>query len=99
MHFGSPTPVFYEILLVVFLTGVLAALGLNAAISFVLGFIASYVLFIGSVSGFKDSSAIAMAAGLGVLVMMPTFVGLGVSAILGYFMHRHHKRKNEGATK
>jgi len=99
MHFGSPTPAFYEILFVVFLTGVLAALGLNAAISFILGFIASYVLFIGSMSGFKDSSAIAMAAGWGVLVMMPTSAGLGVSAILGYFINRHHKRKNEDAPK
>jgi hypothetical protein len=99
MHFGSPTPVFYEILFVVFLTGALAAIGLNAAIAFALGFIASYVLFIGSVSGFKDSSAIAMAAGWGILVMMPTSAGLGVSAILGYFMHRRHKRKNEGTTK
>jgi hypothetical protein len=98
MAFGTATPVFYGILVVVFLTGLASALGLNVVVSFVLGFIVSYLLFIGSVSGFRDSSAIALAAGWGVLVMMPAGAGLAISALAGYFIHRLGTRKNKDDT-
>jgi hypothetical protein len=98
MHFGTATPVFFVIVGVVLLTGVAAAVGLNAIAAFVLGFFASYILFISTVIGFRDSSSVAIAAGWGVLAMMPAATGLVASAFVGHLIYRHRSR-NKGKFK
>jgi cation transport ATPase len=69
--------------LILVLTVVAVALGLNTFAVASLSLIGSYVWFISSAGGFKTSESFAMAAGFGLMFMMPTAVGIGVAVLLG----------------
>lgn len=62
LNFGTPTPVFYQIVLVLSVAMGGAAFGLGAIRLFFASTAISYVLFIASVGGFKSSEAFAMGA-------------------------------------
>lgn len=83
MSFGTPTPVFYQIVSVLVLALVVTALGFNAFLAFFLSLFTAYILFIASLGGFSRSDHFAMAAGWGILVMIPTSVGCALAAGAG----------------
>jgi hypothetical protein len=73
-------------------TLVVVTLGLNAVVAAVLSFIASYSWFIVAAGGLKTSESFAMAAGFGLMFMMPTSVGIGVAVLFGRLL-LHFLRK------
>lgn len=99
MYFqGTPTPVFYEIVLVLIITMVIVAIGLNALLAFILSMLVSYALFIAAVGGFKSSEAFVMGAGWGILIMIPVFFGAAIAAAVGALLRgalNRRKKKSE----
>jgi predicted Na+-dependent transporter len=87
MQFGTATPVFFAIVAMVLFALVAAATGANVISVFFVALLTSYVLFIASVGGFANADAFGMAAGVGVLVMIPTAVGLVVAIFIGWVVH------------
>lgn len=83
MTFGTPTPVFYQIVSVLVLALIVTALGLNAFLAFILSLFTAYILFIASLGGFSRSDYFAMAAGWGILVMIPTSFGCALAVGAG----------------
>jgi hypothetical protein len=96
---GTATPVFFVILFIVLVAGVTAAFGVNAIKAFVFGVVSSYLAFIGAVSEFKDSSSIAMAAGIGLLALMPAASALVVTTYIGHLVHRRLQKGTGGKAK
>jgi hypothetical protein len=83
LNFGTPTPVFYQIVFVLFVAMGGAAYGVGAIRLFFASTAISYVLFIASVGGFKSSEAFAMGAGWGVLIMMLVVPSALIAVLVG----------------
>ena len=83
MNFGTPTPVFYQIVFVLFIAMGGAAYGVGAIRLFFASTLISYVLFIAYVGGFESSEAFAMGAGWGILIMMLVVPGALVAVLVG----------------
>jgi hypothetical protein len=86
---GTATPAFFAILFIVVASGVAAAAGASAIKAFVVGLAASYLVFIGMVSRFDDSSSIALAAGIGLLALIPAASGLVIATYIGHLVHQY----------
>jgi hypothetical protein len=88
MNFGTPTPAFYQIVSVLALAFVVTTLGFNAFLAFFLGLFTAYILFIASLGGFSRSNHFAMAAGWGILVMIPTSFGCALAVGAGALVRK-----------
>ncbi len=98
MHFGTPTPVFYQIVSVLVLALIVTTLGVNAFLAFIFSLFTAYILFIASLGGFTRSDHFAMAAGWGILVMIPTSAGCALAVVAGALARKVWKgRRSAGS--
>lgn len=100
MNFGTPTPAFYLIVAALLVALIAGACGVRPVIVFLASLFGTYFLFIAAVGGFARSDHFAMAAGVGVLIMIPTSVACAVVTGLGMVLNsKRISRKvvNKGA--
>jgi hypothetical protein len=95
VNFGTPTPVFYQIVFVLVCALVGAATGRSTTVIFLLSIIISYALFIAYVGGFGSTEALIAGLGFGVLVMIPTAMGAAAAIFIGHAIHLARQRWKE----
>jgi hypothetical protein len=92
VNFGTPTPVFYQIVFVLVFALICAATGRSIKLIFLLSVAVSYALFIAYVGGFRSAEALIVGLGFGALVMIPTAIGAAVAIFPGNSIYRYRQR-------
>ena len=90
---GTPTSAFYGIVFVLAFTLVAVAAGKHPLKVFIVGVPVAYALLISSMGGFASLAAFEMAFGFGLLIMIPTCIGVFMAIVIGALLNGIRTRK------
>lgn len=93
---GTPTPIFFVIMMILLGTTFVLAIGLNVVVGFFLSLLLSYTVVIAFMGGFQSGDgAFAMALGWGSLIMLPTSLGTCFAAFVGWMIYKMRRLNRE----